>query len=407
MDENRFDRLAKTLGSRSPRRRLLGAAAGGSLAAVLGRGARQPATAQESTPAAGHGAPIDTPTAGPLEVRKNGNALSAGEREAFVNAILAIKKKPSPWAPGLTVYDTFVLWHRDAFSCAVMAAHMGPAFLPWHRQFLRMFELELQAVEPTVTLPYWDWTVDREHNSYVWADDFMGGNGDPNQGFAVTTGPFRKDRWVLNVFDYPDPDQYPYLIRQLGDAPFSPTLPTEEDVETALAISTYDAAPWNTMIPTGRSFRNAIEGWQDCVKETCDPVNGMSPTCTGPHKLHNGVHLWIAGEFAFAVEGGREDRRGENLVVVATPTPATDVFGTMAANTSLNDPVFWLHHCNLDRLWSEWMRRHGQIYEPVSGGPLGHNIDDAMWPYNFLGMTITPRMMLTSHNLGYIYDTEV
>src|SRR3954470_1676009 len=101
MDENRFDRLAKTLGSRSPRRRLLGAAAGGSLAAVFGRGAQQPATAQEATPPTGHGAPAGTPPAGPLQVRKNGNALSTGEREAFINAVLAIKKKPSPWAPGL------------------------------------------------------------------------------------------------------------------------------------------------------------------------------------------------------------------------------------------------------------------------------------------------------------------
>jgi hypothetical protein len=30
-----------------------------------------------------------------------------------------------------------------------------------------------------------------------------------------------------------------------------------------------------------------------------------------------------------------------------------------------------------------------------------------MWPYSHLGMTVTPRMMLTSRNLGYIYDTEV
>ena len=284
---------------------------------------------------------------------------------------------------------------------------MGPAFLPWHRQFLRMFELELQAIEPTVTLPYWDWTVDRDLDAYVWADDFMGGDGDPHQGYAVTTGPFRKDRWTITIFDYADPDQYPYLIRQFGASPFAPTLPTAEDVETALAIPIYDAAPWNTVIPTGGSFRNSIEGWQDCVTETCDPSNGMAPTCTGPHKLHNGVHLWVAGEFALAVEGGREDRRGDNLVAVATPSPGTDVFGTMAANTSLNDPIFWLHHGNLDRLWSEWMRRHSEIYVPVSGGPRGHNIDDAMWPYSHLGMTVTPRMMLASRHLGYIYDTEV
>jgi tyrosinase len=320
--------------------------------------------------------------------------------------VLALKKKPSPWAPGLTVYDTFVLWHRDAFGCGVMAAHMGPAFLPWHRQYLRMIELELQSVEPTVTIPYWDWSVDQAHDAYLWQDDFLGGNGDATAEFAVTDGPFAKGKWQINIFDYGDSEQIPYLVREFGAIAFAPTLPTPEQVETVLNVPVYDAEPWNTLVPPSKSFRNALEGWQDCVKETCDSVNGMAPTCTGPHNLHNQVHLWIAGEFAFAVEGAREGERGE-LQIATTPSPATDLFGTMAANTSINDPVFLLHHANIDRLWSEWMRRHGQVYEPVSGGPKGHNIDDAMWPYDHLGMTITPRMMLSSSDLGYIYDTEV
>ena len=99
--------------------------------------------------------------------------------------------------------------------------------------------------------------------------------------------------------------------------------------------------------------------------------------------------------------------RTDQPVVAATPSPATDLFGTMAANSSPNDPTFWLHHTNIDRLWSEWMRRHGPTYLPESGGTVGHNIDDAMWPYSHLGMTITPRMMLDSEDLGYVYDTEV
>ena len=49
------------------------------------------------------------------------------------------------------------------------------------------------------------------------------------------------------------------------------------------------------------------------------------------------------------------------------------------------------------------MERHGMSYEPVSGGPVGHNIDDPMWPYTQLGLTITPRMMLDSRTLGYAY----
>ena len=51
-----------------------------------------------------------------------------------------LKKKPSPWLEDVSVYDTFVLWHRDAFGCALMAAHMGPAYFPWHRLFLLLFD---------------------------------------------------------------------------------------------------------------------------------------------------------------------------------------------------------------------------------------------------------------------------
>jgi len=43
----------------------------------------------------------------------------------------------------------------------------------------------------------------------------------------------------------------------------------------------------------------------------------------------------------------------------------------------------------------------------LGGGPVGHNIDDAMWPYTDIGMTVTPRMMLSSRDLSYAYDTAL
>jgi tyrosinase len=113
----------------------------------------------------------------------------------------------------------------------------------------------------------------------------------------------------------------------------------------------------------------------------------------------------VAGEWQFAHETNME---GDDHAH-ATPVAAENgdiVLGTMSANTSLNDPVFWLHHVNIDRLWNVWMERHGASYLPETGGALGHNIDDHMWPYEGIGVEATPRLMLDSSVLGYRYDTD-
>lgn len=36
--------------------------------------------------------------------------------------------------------------------------HDNPLFLPWHRFYISAFEKALQAINPAVSLPYWDWT---------------------------------------------------------------------------------------------------------------------------------------------------------------------------------------------------------------------------------------------------------
>ena len=45
-----------------------------------------------------------------------------------------------------------------------------------------------------MNLPYWDWTVENLNtagtDSLIWANDFLGGPGDPADNFLVTTGPF-------------------------------------------------------------------------------------------------------------------------------------------------------------------------------------------------------------------------
>ena len=70
----------------------------------------------------------------------------------------------------------------------------------------------------------------------------------------------------------------------------------------------------------------------------------------------------------------------------------------MSQGFSPNDPVFWLHHSNCDRLWANWQERRLRTVQnsthadhwpppeelsPFDGepAPLGHRLNDEMWPW--------------------------
>ncbi len=118
-----------------------------------------------------------------------------------------------------------------------------------------------------------------------------------------------------------------------------------------------------------------------CAKGLMSPVSGHPP---GPHLLHNGVHLWVGGELGPANDGAG---------------------GTMTLNTSPNDPVFWLHHANVDRLWDRWQQIHGARYLPVEapGLPRGQNLRQPMWPWRQSGLMVTPADVQDARAMGYAY----
>ncbi|HEU0084612.1 MAG TPA: tyrosinase family protein [Bradyrhizobium sp.] len=272
-------------------------------------------------------------------IRKNVKELSATEKANYVNGVKALKTSGT--------YNSYVQTHNEAMNHTTPngsnAAHKGPAFLPWHREFILRLEKDIRTAigDPNFGLPYWDWAADAAlpdpKQGPVWAADFMGGEGTP-----VMTGPFRSGQWTL----WPSGS----LVRAFAQS--VPTLPTSADVAGALAVTPYDSTNWNT--GSNPSFRNKLEGW----------INGP--------QLHNRVHVWVGG--------------------------------SMLPMTSPNDPVFFLHHCNVDRIWAAWQSRNPGLYLPTSGGPTGHNLNDQMWPWNTTNDQRTPAGELNYPALGYMYD---
>lgn len=241
------------------------------------------------------------------------------------------------------IYDQFVLRHANATMGSI---HSCPAFLPWHRRYIWDFERELQRVSqnPNLGLPYWNWPSGAS-NASMWDADLLGGNGDAVTQ-AVTTGPFQQGQWaIVNSSGNPVGP----LTRAFGRG--AANLPTQNEIDQVMAVTPYDSSPWNRSVS---SFRNHLEGWRG--------VN-----------LHNRGHVWAGG--------------------------------SMLPMTSPNDPLFFMHHCMVDKLWYEWQQRFpNQGYLPVTGGAFGQNLNDPMDSTPNGPINNRPIDTIDSAALGIQYD---
>lgn len=302
-----------------------------------------------------------------MPLRKNALSLSKDERATYVQALLRLKKEGR--------YDEYVHWHHHVMHPTVLphephdsyyrnGAHRGPAFLPWHREFLMQVEDDLQRIDSALAIPFWDWTKDAAlpdpAQSTLWADDFMGGNGVEADDWRVATGPF-----AFSAGNWPIPEDQggPALQRQF--AAIVNSLPTASDLKLAANEILYDVPDYDCS-PFTIGFRNRIEGW---ITRRAD-----HRITTEGSQLHNRVHLWVGG--------------------------------SMVPMTSPNDPVFFLHHCFVDKIWADWQAAQKQAnsegaphYAPLQGGPLGHNFGDVLKPWS---RRIEDVMDIAA--LGYSYE---
>lgn len=70
------------------------------------------------------------------------------------------------------------------------------------------------------------------------------------------------------------------------------------------------------------------------------------------------------------------------------------VGGDMAGSASPSDPLFWLHHANIDRLWAAWQSKH-----PGKNPPNG---TETLQPKPLFGVKVST--VLSISTLGYKYQ---
>ncbi len=200
--------------------------------------------------------------------------------------------------------------------------HWGPDFLPWHRDFLRKLELELQKFNPNINLPYWDWTTSDSRSLELepWLS-FFGGRSNSGGMF---------DHW-----DYE---------RSNDSGPFS--LPTLSEIITELEADSF------------LNYRK-MEGRNDGILGS-----------------HVPGHTWVGS--------------------------------TMATGRSPADPIFYFHHCNIDRLWSIWQLNNPDLVQYEHTGSIDSDrVEQARVPIDsaMIGGA-TPRSMLDHAQLRYTYSQD-
>ncbi|RKP26899.1 hypothetical protein SYNPS1DRAFT_13503, partial [Syncephalis pseudoplumigaleata] len=108
--------------------------------------------------------------------------LSDADRQSFFDAVKKMQGEKQP-----NQFDEFINQHITYST----QAHGVPAFLPWHREYLRRFDQALRDHGSAVPLPYWDWAADSQapETAPIFHPDWLGTNG-KGHNYCVADGQF-------------------------------------------------------------------------------------------------------------------------------------------------------------------------------------------------------------------------
>ncbi|KAI8816851.1 uncharacterized protein EV422DRAFT_500751 [Fimicolochytrium jonesii] len=293
-------------------------------------------------------------------VRREFRELSEHDRERYILATVCLREQPSRLSTRETqwvrdgvgrkiampsLYDDFVYVHWRVAA----ETHGTPQFLPWHRIFISLYERALiRHCGWDEGIPFWDWSHDSQspETSILWSARFYGRPTPSTPGSS--------------------PDSSPSSSHFIGASNF-----------------THLFATWPSPHPIDRNWVQGPQG--TLIPATFSPVELEMITGMARYGLfrsfletlpHNLVHSGVGGD------GGD--------------------FATAPTN-----PIFWLHHGNIDRHWARWQHHHLHIAHTYEGYPDSNNatVDDMMH-YSGMYPDVPVRYALRYGNESNGYDEE-
>ncbi|EMC97480.1 hypothetical protein BAUCODRAFT_68232 [Baudoinia panamericana UAMH 10762] len=238
--------------------------------------------------------------------------------------------------------------------------HDSVLFPGWHRAYLALFEQQLLSVANQIAasypasqqatmvaaaaklrLPYWDWAAEPRANYPTLASSisnkYVTVNG-PKGSTTINNPLFRHDFQDTSGMVYSPFNGWPVTLR-------SPN-------SNAASASSQE----NQVISAFDSIRPSMQDQVYQLFSTCsdfeffsnDDAGSSSTSCSNSLEgIHNTIHVTAGGSGSSTVFGGHMTY----LAVAAF------------------DPIFWLHHCNVDRLFAMWQALHPNSYGASQPAP--------------------------------------
>jgi len=268
-------------------------------------------------------------------IRRNILTVGASEQQRFVAAIVALNSRHYHGSRTDFPAGGVSEWFKMDEIHQATHVHGGAAFLPWHRELCNYFESLLRQVDPELSLHYWNWNDDISPLFPLFGN-MTGEAGEPwlSAGFYNPTAP--GDNWRdENIHPNPFPPGGTGSY-DLHSNPADPPKNRARNVQSG--APPVGSADW----PSDATFMMAAN---------FEDFDSLMQGPTG--NAHSEAHSWL---------------------------------GLGNAHTSFRDPLVFLLHSNVDRLWATWQTQPGHTdrldpahaYDPVGSDP---EISEPMQPW--------------------------
>jgi tyrosinase len=270
---------------------------------------------------------------------------------------------PVPTSPQPTQSVSDLYWDQ--------CQHQSWYFPPWHRGYLLALEAQVRAAvvslggPSTWALPYWDYFgPGQEFNIPSAFTQQTLPDGSPNALFV-------KARYG------PDGDSKIWVPTAAGmkQHPNDPNVQTEV-TEDCLSNDVYTGTDANTVPP---GFGGPATDFSHAGGSSGNLENNP----------HNFVHVYVGGFISNSDYGLMSD-----------------------PGLAALDPIFYLHHANIDRMWAVWNESHSNPTDPRClvdtqwlNGPASLGEREFVMPMPTGEWVYTPKQMSSLSQVNYTYDS--